>query len=236
MAGELADNSNRKKNGWAQPPSMRNRPATQTCARIGPDASTVTHTHDLFGNVTQLTDASGTVHANTYDDLNRLTGRTITPATGGVSVGDYDFVSGAIAELGLTVHFSKVAVKPGKPITFATAGAKAVFGLPGNPVSAFLMFHLFVLRAAASLTGADAPLRRVTLPLAAPYRRKKADRVAYVPARITDAGGVLAVEFHGSAHLLALVESGGFFEIPQGTTQLPAGEPVSFLSVRNVFG
>ena len=73
--------------------------------------------------------------------------------SGGVSVGDRDFVGPALADAGLRVHFSAVAVKPGRPLTFATCPGAAVFGLPGNPVSVYVMFHLFVLRAAARMCG-----------------------------------------------------------------------------------
>ncbi len=71
--------------------------------------------------------------------------------SGGVSVGDYDFVGAALADAGLCVHFSAVAVKPGRPLTFATRPGAAVFGLPGNPVSVYVMFHLFVLRGRADV-------------------------------------------------------------------------------------
>ncbi|WP_224962110.1 molybdopterin molybdotransferase MoeA [Geomonas subterranea] len=64
--------------------------------------------------------------------------------TGGVSVGDRDFVKAAIEELGGTVSFWKVNMKPGKPLAFATLQGKPVFALPGNPVAAMVSFELFV--------------------------------------------------------------------------------------------
>ncbi len=74
--------------------------------------------------------------------------------SGGVSVGDFDYVTRAMEDAGLQVRFTAVAIKPGRPTTYASAAGKAVFGLPGNPVSVFLMFHLFVLWTASRLTGA----------------------------------------------------------------------------------
>ena len=71
--------------------------------------------------------------------------------SGGVSVGDSDFVGAALGDAGLRVHFSAVAVKPGRPLCFATGKGAAVFGLPGNPVSVYVMFHLFVLRGSADV-------------------------------------------------------------------------------------
>ena len=76
-------------------------------------------------------------------------------STGGVSVGDYDFVDQALQELGSTIHFQKVAVKPGKPLTFATFDHQKVlyFGLPGNPVSAPVGFWRFIQPALRKLAG-----------------------------------------------------------------------------------
>ena len=73
--------------------------------------------------------------------------------SGGVSVGDFDFVTDAIEKVGVKIHFSRVAVKPGKPMTFASSREKAIFGLPENPVAVYLIFHLFVLRSARFITG-----------------------------------------------------------------------------------
>ncbi|MBE9032999.1 molybdopterin molybdotransferase MoeA, partial [filamentous cyanobacterium LEGE 11480] len=61
-------------------------------------------------------------------------------SSGGVSVGDYDFVDRLLTELNATIHIRKIAVKPGKPLTFATQGDKLYFGLPGNPASALVTF------------------------------------------------------------------------------------------------
>ncbi len=149
--------------------------------------------------------------------------------TGGVSVGDFDFVQDALVASGLTVHFTQAAVKPGRPLTLATSPTCAVFGLPGNPVSAYLMFHLFVLRAAARLTGAPAPGRELMLPLDFKFTRRKADRTEYRPAHITPTGSVRELEFHGSAHLTALTAADGFFVIPAGTATLPRGQLVTVL-------
>lgn len=146
--------------------------------------------------------------------------------TGGVSVGDFDVVQDALVAAGLTAHFTQAAIKPGRPLTFATTPTCAVFGLPGNPVSAYLMFHLFVLRAAARLTGAPVPGRELTLPLGFDFRRRKTDRTEFIPCRIAAEGRVEELEFHGSAHLTALTAADGFFIVPLGQATLARGEPV----------
>ena len=151
--------------------------------------------------------------------------------SGGVSVGDYDFVGPALAEAGLCVHFSAVAVKPGRPLTFATRPGTAVFGLPGNPVAVYVMFHLFVLRAAARMCAIPWTAREFTLRLGREFLRRKCDRVEYVPCRICDDGSLIPGECHGSAHLTALTEADGLFIVPLGTSSIPAGQPVHFLPI-----
>ena len=89
--------------------------------------------------------------------------------TGGVSMGELDLLKPTIERsLGGTIHFGRVAMKPGKPTTFATipATSKLIFALPGNPASALVTFHLFVLpslRKASGLEKPALPLARVTL-------------------------------------------------------------------------
>lgn len=74
--------------------------------------------------------------------------------TGGVSVGEHDLVKAAIQELGSGIDIWRVAIKPGKPFLFGRIGDCAVFGLPGNPVSAFVTFHVFVRPAILKMMGA----------------------------------------------------------------------------------
>ena len=87
-------------------------------------------------------------------------------ASGGVSVGAHDHVKGALAELGVTERFWGVALKPGRPTWFGVAerptGRVLVFGLPGNPVSAMVTFHLFARPALRALQGADPRPRATT--------------------------------------------------------------------------
>ncbi len=77
--------------------------------------------------------------------------------SGGVSVGAYDGTAEILRQLGFTIHSDKVKSRPGKPLIFATRGAQVAFGLPGNPLSHFVCFHLFVRRAIARLSGLTPP-------------------------------------------------------------------------------
>jgi gephyrin len=87
--------------------------------------------------------------------------------TGGVSMGELDLLKPTIERsLGGTIHFGRVAMKPGKPTTFATVPvknnegervSKVIFSLPGNPASALVTFHLFVLPSLQQMSGIDSP-------------------------------------------------------------------------------
>lgn len=155
--------------------------------------------------------------------------------SGGVSVGEFDFVPQALKRVGLTIHFDRLAMQPGKPTTFASAQEKTVFGLPGNPVAVYLMFHLFVLRAVALLAGARHEVCYRTAALGFDYSRKNAGRLAYVPCQLGRDGTIQRINYHGSAHLLALHRADGFFLIPQGASKLSQGERVEFLNMSGGF-
>jgi len=73
--------------------------------------------------------------------------------SGGVSVGDHDHVKPALHALGIQPQLWRVKVKPGKPFLFAQGHGCHIFGLPGNPVSAFVTYHLFVKAALLKLSG-----------------------------------------------------------------------------------
>lgn len=84
-------------------------------------------------------------------------------SSGGVSMGDKDFVKPLLMELDFDIQFGRVNMKPGKPMTFACNNAgKYYFALPGNPVSAFVTFHVFVLPALRYMCGY--PLAKCSLP------------------------------------------------------------------------
>lgn len=77
----------------------------------------------------------------------------IVISTGGVSVGDYDYIYKTLASLAAKIHFRSVQMRPGKPLTFATFGNKLYFGLPGNPVSALVTCWRFVKPAIKKMSG-----------------------------------------------------------------------------------
>lgn len=153
--------------------------------------------------------------------------------TGGVSVGKYDYVTDAVRALGARIRFHGVAMKPGRPVLYATLPhGRHIFGLPGNPVSALSGFHEFVLPALHRMAGRPAPQCRLALwlPLDAPLKAKPG-RVRYIPARLiwgpTDVR-VDALASRGSADLVAAGAADGAIVVPAETAELAAGAVVAF--------
>lgn len=147
--------------------------------------------------------------------------------TGGVSMGDFDFVPKIMVDLGVKLLFDRVAVQPGKPTTFGTKGNKLIFGLPGNPVSSFVQFEIMVKPAIYQMMGIIEKKKNISLPLAEAYSRKKDDRKAFIPIKLTDKSTVIPTEYHGSAHINSLTESHGFAIIEIGVKELKEGELVN---------
>lgn len=189
------------------------------------------HSMEVLGRRT-LRDDEETTRRNIREALEEA---DIVLLSGGVSVGEFDYVLGSLDEAGLQIRFSRLAVKPGKPTVFSWSGGKCAFGLPGNPVSSFLMFHLFVLRAVARMTGSPPPVREIRLRLSKDFSRRRLERLEFVPARLTEDGWVEVVEFHGSAHLAAVLAADGFLQAPVGIPRLKAGEDVIFSPLPRMF-
>jgi len=94
--------------------------------------------------------------------------------TGGISVGDYDYVGKAFLDLGVESIFYKVKQKPGKPIFFGKKGETAIFGLPGNPAAALSCFYLYVTPAIRKMSGfTDLFLEKRTLKITSSYKKTK---------------------------------------------------------------
>lgn len=131
--------------------------------------------------------------------------------TGGVSVGKYDYVHATLTELGVREVFHRIAMKPGKPLWFGMHGAKPVFALPGNPVSCFVGFELFVAPALARMSnalGAAPPTRhgRWTGPELAANPREQ-----YLPCTTREAADgveeLVPVRWNGSADVVGLARA-----------------------------
>lgn len=150
----------------------------------------------------------------------------VTILSGGVSVGDFDFVPQIIRELGFEIHFSKINIKPGQHTTFASKENKYIIGLPGNPVSSFIQFEVFVLPFLWKLMNYTQHEIRLSLPMSTDFSRKKSDREECLPVLITNQNEVRMVDYHGSAHIHAYHQAFGFINIPAGKTEIKKGELV----------
>lgn len=142
--------------------------------------------------------------------------------TGGVSVGDYDFVKEAMKKAGIKLYFDKIAVQPGKPTSFGTKGRKLVFGLPGNPVSSLFIFDLLVRPAIDRMVGRKAKNQLGKAILADDFERRHTDREQYVPVIQSD-NRVRPIKFHGSAHMQALTRANALLRIERGVKRLMKG-------------
>jgi molybdopterin molybdotransferase len=150
---------------------------------------------------------------------------------GGVSVGARDLVKPALNAIGAETDLWRVAVKPGKPFLFGRAGRCAIFGLPGNPVSAFVTFLLFVRPAILRLMGARAdqlPLPRANATLAGDVNND-GDRPHYVRGQFAD-GKFSAIGRQESHALYGLSRANALLRVPPGTT-FRGGETVPVIPI-----
>ncbi|MBN1984347.1 MAG: molybdopterin molybdotransferase MoeA [Chitinivibrionales bacterium] len=147
--------------------------------------------------------------------------------SGGVSAGDFDCVVPVLRHLGVNVKFEKIAIKPGKPTVFGMKGSHAIFGLPGNPVSTFVLFEMLVKPFLLKLMGQRHHPMTVSAPLEKAISRKHADRQEFIPVRFTGRGTVEQVSYHGSAHIHAYTEAEGIISVEAGIERVEAEQAVA---------
>ena len=151
--------------------------------------------------------------------------------TGGVSVGSRDLIKPIFARLG-TLHFGRINFRPGKPLTFATAGEKVLFGLPGNPVSASVCLTLFVKPALRRLAGHSDVSPVFVSAVAGEAFRGAGDRPDFQRGIGRYEGGKLVVRGTGSqasSRLRSLSGSNVLLHLPMGVTRVEAGEPLDVI-------
>lgn len=149
--------------------------------------------------------------------------------SGGVSVGPHDHVKPALDALGVTEHFWRVALRPGKPTWFGTHDGRLVLGLPGNPVSAMVTYILFARPALAALQGAAGDPARDSAPLGEAVVRHP-DRDECLRVRLVD-GRVHPSGPQGSHVLSSMAAADALAVVPRGPGQLEAGDEVELLAL-----
>jgi molybdopterin molybdotransferase len=151
--------------------------------------------------------------------------------SGGVSVGPHDLVRAIEAELGVEELFWRVAIKPGKPVSFGVRGSTLVFGLPGNPVSSLVGCELFVKPALRALQGLRDPLPPLEDGRLATALRRNPARDDFVRARLR--GGELEPIVGQESHMIARSSAAdALVHVPRGEGELAAGTRAAFLRLR----
>ncbi len=147
--------------------------------------------------------------------------------SGGVSMGDYDFVPSVLRANGFEFLFDSVAMQPGRPTIFGVSDGCYVCGLPGNPVSTFVIFEILIKPFLFRLMGHDYAPVCVEARLSHAVSRRNAKRQSSVPVRLPSPGVATPLEYHGSAHINAFSKADGLITIPVGTRELPEGSVVN---------
>jgi molybdopterin molybdotransferase len=159
-----------------------------------------------------------------------LTEADVVIGSGGVSVGPHDHVKPALAALGVEERFWGVRLKPGKPTWFGTAAdGTLVFGLPGNPVSAMITFHLFARPALKALAGADparATRASAVLDVAVPRSPAREQVIRCRLSTRDDGWHVTPTKQQGSHVLTSMLDAAAYALVPAGEGSVEAGERV----------
>ncbi len=179
----------------------------------------------------------GDTLGQTLEALQKASARTdLVITSGGVSVGEEDYVRIALEQLG-ELDMWRIRIKPGKPLAFGFVGDTAFLGLPGNPVSVFATFCLFVAPFIKQLTGAREVLAEPFTVSAAFDWPKPDSRREFARARlIREADGGLAAELYpnqSSGVLMSTCWADGLVEIPEETSVKP-GDPVRYYAFRDL--
>ncbi len=193
----------RNSNGWQLEAQVKSVPALPFYLGIAPDEGP------------ELRNIIGLALAN-YD---------VVLLTGGVSMGDFDNVPEILHEAGVEILFKKIAIQPGKPTVFGRKGNTFIFGLPGNPVSSFVLFEIMVKPFLRRMMGNQEPPLELIVPMGIDFSRRKPDRKSMIPVIIRN-GEVYPIEYHGSAHINAYTKANAILIMEIGTTAIHKGEQV----------
>ena len=156
--------------------------------------------------------------------------------TGGVSMGEKDYVQYLVDELGVNVKFHKLRIKPAKPVLFGIFGEnKLFFGLPGNPVSSAVAFDLLVYPALRVMQGFKEIFKqKITAILGRDYKRKSAERREFARCKVwfkEDRYYCEPLEKQDSHMLTSLVNANGYLIVKEGVKELKKGEKVDVILI-----
>lgn len=160
----------------------------------------------------------------------------IVISTGGVSVGDYDYIYKTLASLGAKIHFRSVQMRPGKPLTFATFGNKLYFGLPGNPVSALVTCWRFVKPAIKKMSGLAKGWESKFVKVKSSSELQSNGKMeTYILGKLHLVNGVYQFQKSegndSSGNLINLAQTNALAVLPVGKTFVYPGEEVFVLQI-----
>ena len=163
---------------------------------------------------------------NTKNKLyDALTTNDVVLVSGGISVGDYDFVAKALKELQVETLFYKVNQKPGKPLFAGRLNDKMIFALPGNPGACLTCFYVYVLPTLAILSGAEANYKQAVLFSVAHDYEVKNTRSQFLKASICN-GEARILTHQNSSMLNSFSISNGLIYVSHGNYELKKGDTV----------
>ncbi len=158
--------------------------------------------------------------------------------TGGVSMGEKDYIQFLVKELGIDIKFHRARVKPGKPTLFGTYdnGRRLFFGLPGNPVSALVNFYLLVYPAMRKLMGAkDLFKPKVKAILTQDFKRRGAKRREFIRVKVNfgEDGQIYATPYKNvsSGDILSMSFANGLGIVYEGVKEIKKGEPIEVILI-----
>lgn len=168
-------------------------------------------------------------YEKTRDKIDALiTESDLTIITGGISVGDYDFVSEALNEIGVEKHFYKVKQKPGKPLFYGTKGPKSIFALPGNPAAVMSCFYIYVMSCLNLMMGrADFEPNLLKLRLSSSY--KKTAKMSHFLKGLAKNGEVTILKAQSSAMLSAYKTANCLIQMDEGKEEWLEGDEVTIM-------
>jgi molybdopterin molybdotransferase len=171
--------------------------------------------------------------------IDAIASADIVISSGGVSVGDYDYVEMLLAEIGATIHIHAVAIKPGKPLTVATVSGDQqtlYFGVPGNPVSAMVSFWRFIAGAIAKLSGAHSSFwqPQFVSAIATEDLHAQGKRETYLWGNLTWQGDRYTfqpVDNFSSGNLISMIGTNSLAVLRVNQTYVPEGDRVQVMVI-----
>lgn len=171
------------------------------------------------------------------DDVNKikkifedvLKENDILIVSGGVSMGDFDYIPEVLKDLKYNIILHGLSIKPGKPSLFAKKNNKVVFGLPGNPVSSFVIFNILILPYIHACYNIDYKENYFKAALTKTITKKENDRVEYLPAIVETNDDCVTAEpilYHGSSMINAFTFANALIKIEVGINHIEKGESV----------